>query len=307
MLRWLGRPLLRAFALALQERRLVAVEEFLVALQGTRADADLRGAIDPVVDVIGECRGRIVNEVEERLSVALGPRKPRVYDGDHLPTPPRGGFCDSLDRRTTDLRVVDHALRDIVPTGLELWLHEHDGLPAGLHAAPAEPVRLPPLGAGFVGRALAGQQVEIPAGCELIGKGVGLRSQTRRDLVVRVRQEAGIPTLARVAAWGGGFPIKVNGEVVGAIGLNLIALPVTLTVPVKLLHAPLPETLLPGANASVGCAPSIAPFGPSETNCQLVPASIPSFALAAPATTPSDSTVTADTNNRTFMAAYPFV
>src|SRR5436190_7038025 len=29
---------------------------------------------------------------------------------------------------------------------------------------------------------------------------------------------AGIPSLARVAAWGGGFPIKVNGEVVGAIG-----------------------------------------------------------------------------------------
>ena len=31
---------------------------------------------------------------------------------------------------------------------------------------------------------------------------------------------AGIPTLARVAAWGGGFPIKVNGEVVAAIGLS---------------------------------------------------------------------------------------
>src|SRR3981081_481594 len=31
---------------------------------------------------------------------------------------------------------------------------------------------------------------------------------------------AGIPTLARVAAWGGGFPLKVNGEVVGAIGLS---------------------------------------------------------------------------------------
>src|SRR6202140_5135004 len=29
---------------------------------------------------------------------------------------------------------------------------------------------------------------------------------------------AGIPTLARVAAYGGGFPIKVGGEVVGAIG-----------------------------------------------------------------------------------------
>jgi uncharacterized protein GlcG (DUF336 family) len=31
---------------------------------------------------------------------------------------------------------------------------------------------------------------------------------------------AGIPTLARVAAWGGGFPITVNEEVVGAIGLS---------------------------------------------------------------------------------------
>jgi uncharacterized protein GlcG (DUF336 family) len=31
---------------------------------------------------------------------------------------------------------------------------------------------------------------------------------------------AGIPTLARVAAWGGGFPIKINGEIVGAIGLS---------------------------------------------------------------------------------------
>jgi uncharacterized protein GlcG (DUF336 family) len=31
---------------------------------------------------------------------------------------------------------------------------------------------------------------------------------------------AGIPTLARVAAWGGGFPIKVAGEVVGAIGVS---------------------------------------------------------------------------------------
>lgn len=31
---------------------------------------------------------------------------------------------------------------------------------------------------------------------------------------------AGIPTLARVAAWAGGFPIKVGGEVVGAIGVS---------------------------------------------------------------------------------------
>jgi uncharacterized protein GlcG (DUF336 family) len=31
---------------------------------------------------------------------------------------------------------------------------------------------------------------------------------------------AGIPTLARVAAWGGGFPIMVDGEIVGAIGIS---------------------------------------------------------------------------------------
>src|ERR1700736_3517641 len=31
---------------------------------------------------------------------------------------------------------------------------------------------------------------------------------------------AGIPTLSRVAAWGGGLPIKVTGEIVGAIGLS---------------------------------------------------------------------------------------
>jgi uncharacterized protein GlcG (DUF336 family) len=31
---------------------------------------------------------------------------------------------------------------------------------------------------------------------------------------------AGIPTLSRMAAWGGGFPVTVNGEVVGAIGIS---------------------------------------------------------------------------------------
>jgi uncharacterized protein GlcG (DUF336 family) len=31
---------------------------------------------------------------------------------------------------------------------------------------------------------------------------------------------AGIPTLSRVAAWGGGFPIKMNREIVGAIGVS---------------------------------------------------------------------------------------
>jgi uncharacterized protein GlcG (DUF336 family) len=30
----------------------------------------------------------------------------------------------------------------------------------------------------------------------------------------------GIPALSRIAAWGGGFPIKVDGETVGAIGVS---------------------------------------------------------------------------------------
>jgi uncharacterized protein GlcG (DUF336 family) len=31
---------------------------------------------------------------------------------------------------------------------------------------------------------------------------------------------AGMPALPRLAAWGGGFPIRVDGEIVGAIGLS---------------------------------------------------------------------------------------
>src|ERR1700680_2758244 len=31
---------------------------------------------------------------------------------------------------------------------------------------------------------------------------------------------AGTPALPRVAAWGGGFPIQVDGEIVGAIGVS---------------------------------------------------------------------------------------
>jgi uncharacterized protein GlcG (DUF336 family) len=31
---------------------------------------------------------------------------------------------------------------------------------------------------------------------------------------------AGIPPRSRIAAWGGGFPIKVNGELVGTIGVS---------------------------------------------------------------------------------------
>src|SRR6266849_5888 len=44
--------------------------------------------------------------------------------------------------------------------------------------------------------------------------------RTFSTLSKATRRLAGIPTLARVAAYGGGFPIKVDGEIVGAIGVS---------------------------------------------------------------------------------------
>src|SRR3979411_2150774 len=50
---------------------------------------------------------------------------------------------------------------------------------------------------------------------------IGVSTQDFFDFIQRDPSLlAGIPTLARVAAWGGGFPIKVDGEIVGAIGLS---------------------------------------------------------------------------------------
>src|ERR1700686_4320532 len=57
---------------------------------------------------------------------------------------------------------------------------------------------------------------------------------------------AGIPTLARVAAWGGGFPIKVNGEVVGAIGVS---------------GAPAVQNDIDCARAALALLPDAAPTG----------------------------------------------
>jgi len=67
---------------------------------------------------------------------------------------------------------------------------------------------------------------------------------------------AGIPTLRRVAAWGGGFPIKVNGEVVGGrVGLDRSARSGRLaptTSPFTLMGNPPPHA---ATRASVGCRP----------------------------------------------------
>jgi uncharacterized protein GlcG (DUF336 family) len=68
---------------------------------------------------------------------------------------------------------------------------------------------------------------------------------------------AGIPTLARVAAWGGGFPIEVNGEVVGAIGVS---------------GAPLVENDVECAKAALALVPDAVLNDPGER--QLASASV---------------------------------
>ena len=57
---------------------------------------------------------------------------------------------------------------------------------------------------------------------------------------------AGIPTLARVAAWGGGFPIRVDGEIVGAIGVS---------------GAPAVQNDVDCAKAALALVPDAAPSG----------------------------------------------
>src|SRR5438094_4495960 len=55
---------------------------------------------------------------------------------------------------------------------------------------------------------------------------------------------AGMPTLARMAAWGGGLPIKRDGEIVGAVGLS---------------GAPTVQNDIDCARAALGLLPDAAP------------------------------------------------
>jgi uncharacterized protein GlcG (DUF336 family) len=55
---------------------------------------------------------------------------------------------------------------------------------------------------------------------KLQGKGVVLTGNIEGIGLATATLLAGIPTLARMAAWGGGLPIKGNGEVAGAIGVS---------------------------------------------------------------------------------------
>src|SRR3954471_5964346 len=88
--------------------------------------------VDSLVEVIG--KGRLVGlqEMEEKLPVALRPGETGVYDGEDARPPCRRLLGDFADDSGPDRGVADDtALADIRAARLELRLHEHDGLPAG--------------------------------------------------------------------------------------------------------------------------------------------------------------------------------
>src|SRR3989475_4213309 len=98
------------------------------AARATRPLAD--GIVDPAVDLIGQHGVRTVREMEKELPVPLRPREPGVYDADDGSPPARRRLCDGPERPPVDVRVAHDTLRRVRSTGLELRLHEHNGLPA---------------------------------------------------------------------------------------------------------------------------------------------------------------------------------
>src|SRR5215207_7068481 len=89
------------------------------------------GVLDPVVDLVCKFRLLAVDEVQEELTIPLGPRQTRVYDPTSLGPPGQGRLRRVAEDSGVDGRVADNALRRIAATGLELRLDQDDRLPAG--------------------------------------------------------------------------------------------------------------------------------------------------------------------------------
>src|SRR5437660_7978216 len=87
--------------------------------------------LDPFVEVIGKRRLFGVHEVKEDLPVPLRPREPRVYDAADARPPRKSRHRHLAYDPSPHLGVAhDASLADVGAAGLELRLHEHDGLPA---------------------------------------------------------------------------------------------------------------------------------------------------------------------------------
>src|SRR4029077_2313009 len=86
---------------------------------------------DPLVEVIGKRRVVGLREMEEELPVALRAGKTGVYGVDDACPPAERCLGDLTQDAGTNGGVSDDAaLAHILAPGLELRLHEHDGLPA---------------------------------------------------------------------------------------------------------------------------------------------------------------------------------
>ena len=74
------------------------------------------------------------------------------------------------------------------------------------------------------------REIGVSENVAILDDGGNLKAFSRMDgapiLSIEIAQNKaytalfGVPTLSRVAAYGGGFPIKVDGEIVGAIGVS---------------------------------------------------------------------------------------
>src|SRR5207302_5644733 len=84
----------------------------------------------PGVELGAELGAGSVDEVEEELTVAFRSRQARVYDSGGLCPPAERGFRDLPGNPSPDGRIAHDTGAHVLPAGLELRLHEHDGLPA---------------------------------------------------------------------------------------------------------------------------------------------------------------------------------
>src|SRR5438874_4343363 len=89
------------------------------------------GVADPRVELGGESGVGSLDEVEEELTVAFRSRQARVYDPGGLRPPAEGGFRHLPGHAASRLGIAHDAATRGRGAGLELRLHEHDGLPAG--------------------------------------------------------------------------------------------------------------------------------------------------------------------------------
>src|SRR3954451_4832089 len=103
---------------------------WLWVMTASRLTGLFDGIGDPGVELGAELGAGSVDEGEEELTVAFRSGQPRVYDSGGLCPPAECGFRDLSGNPPPDGRIAHDTGAHVLPAGLELRLHEHDGLPA---------------------------------------------------------------------------------------------------------------------------------------------------------------------------------